>query len=137
MRGGMMSGWAASRAGQLSDTASQLSFGGYKGGHRPRWPIPRPQDALRKANCHVFLCGRTQRSAPTRTFVSGHPHRFMLTKPRYGGDGCKCQAAHRHRSAPGRRCRVPARRLSRGLTGRHAGCYWRKPHSRCAVECRG
>gem|GEM_PF-1973085 len=28
MRGGMRSGWAASRTGQLSDTASQLTFGG-------------------------------------------------------------------------------------------------------------
>jgi hypothetical protein len=40
MRGGMMSEWAASRTGQLSDIASQNIFGGYQGGHRPRWPIP-------------------------------------------------------------------------------------------------
>ena len=29
MRGGMWSGWAASRTGQLSDTESQLTFGGW------------------------------------------------------------------------------------------------------------
>jgi hypothetical protein len=40
MRGGMMSGWAASRIGQLSDIANQETFGGYQGGHRTRWPIP-------------------------------------------------------------------------------------------------
>ena len=39
-RGGMLSGRAASRTGQLSDTASQITFGGWQGGHRPRWPIP-------------------------------------------------------------------------------------------------
>jgi hypothetical protein len=50
MRGGVMSGWAASRTGQLSDLASHDTFGGYQGGHRPRWPIPRPHVALRKAN---------------------------------------------------------------------------------------
>jgi hypothetical protein len=47
MCGGMMSGWAASRTSEFSDTASQLTFGGYQGGHRPRWSIPQPQDGLR------------------------------------------------------------------------------------------
>ena len=47
MRSGMMSGWAASRAGKLSDTASLVTFGGYQGGHRTRWSIPRPQVVLR------------------------------------------------------------------------------------------
>ena len=36
-RGGMLSGRAASRTGQLSDTASQHTFGGWQGGHHPRW----------------------------------------------------------------------------------------------------
>ena len=43
MRGGMRSGWAASRTGQLSDTASQLTFGVCQGGHRPRWTRTVPQ----------------------------------------------------------------------------------------------
>jgi hypothetical protein len=49
MRGGMRSGWAASRTGQLSDIASQDAFGGYKGGHRPRWPISSSQTDFAKA----------------------------------------------------------------------------------------
>jgi len=36
-RGGMLSGRAASRIGQLSATASQHPFGGWQGGHHPRW----------------------------------------------------------------------------------------------------
>jgi hypothetical protein len=40
VRGGMWSGWAASRSVQCSDFASQYAFGGYQGGHHPRWPIP-------------------------------------------------------------------------------------------------
>ena len=36
-RGGMLSGWAASRIGQLLDTASQYTFGDWQGGHHPRW----------------------------------------------------------------------------------------------------
>jgi hypothetical protein len=36
-RGGMLSGRAASRTGQLLDTASQHTFGGWQGGHHPRW----------------------------------------------------------------------------------------------------
>ena len=39
-RGGMLSGWAASRTVQCLDFASQHAFGGYQGGHHPRWPIP-------------------------------------------------------------------------------------------------
>ena len=42
-RGGMLSGRAASRTGQLSDTASQHTFGGWQGGHRPRWPYTSPR----------------------------------------------------------------------------------------------
>ena len=42
MRGGMWSGWAASRTGQLSDTASQHTFGGWEGGHHPRWQYTSP-----------------------------------------------------------------------------------------------
>ncbi len=38
-RGGMLSGRAASRTGQLLDTASQHTFGGWQGGHHPRWQI--------------------------------------------------------------------------------------------------
>ena len=49
MRGGMMSGWAASRIGQLSGTASQNTFGGWQGGHRPRWPVPPSQRSYLKA----------------------------------------------------------------------------------------
>jgi hypothetical protein len=41
MRGGMWSGWAASRTSQLSDTASQHPFGGWQGGHHPRWQYSR------------------------------------------------------------------------------------------------
>ena len=37
--GGMLSGRAASRTGQLSDTASQHTFGGWQGGHHRRWQI--------------------------------------------------------------------------------------------------
>ena len=39
-RGGMLSGSAASRTVYWSDIASQHAFGGYQGGHHPRWPIP-------------------------------------------------------------------------------------------------
>jgi hypothetical protein len=46
MRGGMWSGWAASRTGQLSDTASQHPFGGWQGGHHPRWQYPPPQSEM-------------------------------------------------------------------------------------------
>ena len=46
MRGGMWSGWAASRTGQLSDTASQHPFGGWQGGYRPRWQYPPPQSEM-------------------------------------------------------------------------------------------
>jgi hypothetical protein len=42
-RGGMWSGWAASRIGQLLDTASQYTFGGWQGGHHPRWQYPWPR----------------------------------------------------------------------------------------------
>jgi hypothetical protein len=49
MRGGMISGRAASRTGQLSDSANQETFGGYQGGHRPRWPIPPPQSNVSKS----------------------------------------------------------------------------------------
>ena len=42
-RGGMLSGSAASRTGQLSDTASQHTFGGWQGGHRPRWQYTDPR----------------------------------------------------------------------------------------------
>jgi hypothetical protein len=49
MRGGMMIGWAASRTGQLSDIANQETFGGYQGGHRPRWPILPQQTEFVKA----------------------------------------------------------------------------------------
>ena len=38
-RGGMLSGRAASRTGQLSDTASKHTFGGWQGGHHRRWQI--------------------------------------------------------------------------------------------------
>ena len=43
MRGGMLSGRAASRTGQLLDTASQHTFGGWQGGHRPRWQYTSPR----------------------------------------------------------------------------------------------
>jgi hypothetical protein len=36
----MLSGCAASRTVQLSDTASQYTFGGCQGGHHPRWQNP-------------------------------------------------------------------------------------------------
>ena len=49
MRGGMLSGWAASRTEKVSDTASQLTFGGWQGGHRPRWPVPPSQRTYLKA----------------------------------------------------------------------------------------
>ena len=49
MRGGMMSGCAASRTGQLSGTKSQFAFGGYQGGHRPRWPVPPSQSTSLRA----------------------------------------------------------------------------------------
>ena len=49
MGGGMMSGWAASRTGQLSDPANQDTIGGYQGGHRPRWPIQPSQIEFAKA----------------------------------------------------------------------------------------
>ena len=45
-RGGMLSGRAASRTGQLSDTASQHPFGGWQGGCHPRWQYPRPQSEM-------------------------------------------------------------------------------------------
>ena len=38
-RGGKLSGRAASRIGQLLDTASQHRFGGWQGGHHRRWQI--------------------------------------------------------------------------------------------------
>ena len=41
-RGGMLSGRAASRTGQLSDTASQHTFGGWQVGHHPRWQYTSP-----------------------------------------------------------------------------------------------
>ena len=41
-RGGMWSGWAASRTGQLLDTASQHTFGGWQGGHHRRWQYTSP-----------------------------------------------------------------------------------------------
>jgi hypothetical protein len=44
--GGMWSGWAVSRTGQLSDTASQHPFGGWQGGHHPRWQYPPPQPEM-------------------------------------------------------------------------------------------
>jgi len=44
--GGMWSGRAASRTGQLSDTASQHPFGGWQGGHHPRWQYPPPQSEM-------------------------------------------------------------------------------------------
>ena len=40
MRGGMWSGWAASRTFHGSLVASQDAFGGWQGGYRPRWPLP-------------------------------------------------------------------------------------------------
>ena len=46
MRGGMSSGRAASRTGQLSNTASQHPFGGWQGGHHPRWQYPPPQSEM-------------------------------------------------------------------------------------------
>ena len=46
MRGGMWSEWAASRTGQRSDTASQHPFGGWQGGHHPRWQYPPPQPEM-------------------------------------------------------------------------------------------
>ena len=46
MRGGMWSEWAASRTGQRSDTASQHPFGGWQGGHHPRWQYPPPQSEM-------------------------------------------------------------------------------------------
>jgi len=49
MRGGMMSGWAASWTDQLSGTESQHTFGGYQGGHRPRWPVPPSQSTSLRA----------------------------------------------------------------------------------------
>ena len=45
-RGGMLSGSAASRTGQLLDTASQHTFGGWQGGHHPRWQFPPPQSEM-------------------------------------------------------------------------------------------
>ena len=42
----MWSGWAASRTGQLSDTASQHPFCGWQGGHHPRWQYPPPQSEM-------------------------------------------------------------------------------------------
>ena len=42
-RGGMLSGRAASRIGQLSDTASQHTSGGWQGGHHPRWQYIYPR----------------------------------------------------------------------------------------------
>ena len=49
MRGGMLSGWAASRSGQLSGPESQLTFGGWQGGHRPRWPLPTSTITFQRA----------------------------------------------------------------------------------------
>ena len=49
MHGGLRSGWAASRTGQLSDTESQLTFGGWQGGHRPRWPFPTSTTTFQRA----------------------------------------------------------------------------------------
>ena len=41
-RGGMLSGRTASRTGQLSDTASKHTFGGWQGGHHPRCKYSSP-----------------------------------------------------------------------------------------------
>ena len=41
-RGGMLSRRAASRTGQLLDTASQHTFGGWQVGHHPRWQYTSP-----------------------------------------------------------------------------------------------
>jgi hypothetical protein len=49
MRGGKLSGWAASRTEQLSDIANQNTFGGWQGGHRSRWPVPPSQRTYLKA----------------------------------------------------------------------------------------
>ena len=49
MRSGVMSGWAASRTGQLSDTESQFTLGGWQGGHRPRWPVPTSTTTFQSA----------------------------------------------------------------------------------------
>ena len=46
MCGGMTSGRAASRTGQLSDTAGQHPFGGWQGGHHPRCQYPPPQSEM-------------------------------------------------------------------------------------------
>ena len=42
-RGGMLSGRAASRTNQLPDSASQHTFGGWQGGHHPRWQYTYPR----------------------------------------------------------------------------------------------
>ena len=49
MRSGVMSGWDASRTGQLSDTESQFTLGGWQGGHRPRWPVPTSTTTFQSA----------------------------------------------------------------------------------------
>jgi hypothetical protein len=68
-RGGMWSGWAASRTGQLSDTASQHTFGGWQGGH------PKGQ---RDFAYHPATSARTRcihRASGER--VCGHPKGYQ------------------------------------------------------------
>ena len=49
MRGGMWSGWAASRTFHGSLVASQDAFGGWQGGYRPRWSFSTSNTAIQRA----------------------------------------------------------------------------------------
>ncbi|MFM2222762.1 MAG: hypothetical protein RLZZ78_1019 [Armatimonadota bacterium] len=46
MRGGMRRGWAASQTFHVSVVVSEETFGGWQGGHRPRWPSMKPQSTF-------------------------------------------------------------------------------------------
>ena len=102
MRGGMWSGWAASRTGQLSDTESQLTFGGWQGGHHPRW-----QTYVATFRNH-YTCHRGWSThVTTRRYRQGQPNQLAIRisrnirRPRHIRDASTAQAHSPRSPTPG------------------------------------
>ena len=96
MRGGMLSGWAASRTGQPLGTESQLTFGGWQGGHRPRWPVPPSTTTFHKS-CHWGWSPHISRERYRLAQPNRTPDRILrnIRRPRHARDASTERAVTR------------------------------------------
>ena len=123
----MLSGRAASRTGQLSDTASKHTFGGWQGGHHRRWQI------YVTASRNHYTCHRGWSThVTTRRYRQAQPNQLAIRssrnirRPRHECETSTAQASlewHEHRinktSSAGGHGGPPLHRILRSAQNRN------------------